>query len=34
MLKRTDAIAAWTPTLGAGPVIALRAAVRSSGGAV
>jgi hypothetical protein len=34
MLTRTDAIAAWTPALGAGQVLALRAAVRSSGGAV
>jgi hypothetical protein len=33
-MTRTHAIAAWTPALGAGQVLALRAAVRSSGGAV
>jgi hypothetical protein len=34
MMKRIDAIACWTPVSGAGQVLALRAAVRSSGGAV
>jgi hypothetical protein len=34
MLTRTVAIAAWTPASGVGQLRALRAAVRSSGGAV